>query len=49
MNRTLKYMPLPVLDVAAMLNEISGTSEAERMRSILNKIERGVLNNQING
>ena len=47
-NRTLKYMPLPIKDIGDVLRQLGDTQDQKKLQNILTKIERLVLNNQLN-
>jgi len=47
-NNSLRYMPIPIYDIGDVLQQQSNETEQKKLQSTLAKIERSILNNQLN-
>lgn len=41
-------MPLPVADISSLLRDLKDADEQKRLQLTMQKIERSILNNQMN-
>lgn len=47
-NKTLRHMPLPVADISVLLRDLKDQEEQKKLQLTMQKIERSILNNQMN-